>query len=274
VIQTSIWISNRLFKKSPQPGKVAVQGDASMPRWGYKAGYRRDLPHIQPLGATLFVTYRLAGSIPKHVARFYQARRGWLKEELRRLKREASSESSPEIANHLERLQEFERKWFQKFEEILHLQEIGPDWLKEEAFAGMIADSLHYCDRRVYELEAYCIMSNHVHAVFTPYVPENWVAADVWMNEPSDDSVLSTIMQSLKGYTARKCNQALGRKGQFWEHESYDHYVRNAGEFDRIVNYVLNNPVKAGLVDRWQNWRWSYSRQSDDVSQPFQVAET
>ena len=67
-------------------------------------------------------------------------------------------------------------------------------------------------------------------------------------------------MQSLKGYTARKANHILGRSGAFWHHESYDHCVRNPNEWQRIVSYVLNNPVKAGLVDEWENWRWSYYR--------------
>jgi len=76
-----------------------------------------------------------------------------------------------------------------------------------------------------------------------------------------DDPVLVSIMQSLKGNTARKCNLALGRCGTFWEHESFDHVVRNQEEWGRIVDYVLNNPVKAGLVKNWQDWKWSYRRQ-------------
>ena len=72
---------------------------------------------------------------------------------------------------------------------------------------------------------------------------------------------LSSIMQSLKGYTARKANQILGRSGAFWQHESYDHCVRNPNELKRIITYVLNNPVKIGLVDEWKKWQWSYYRQ-------------
>ena len=74
-------------------------------------------------------------------------------------------------------------------------------------------------------------------------------------------NTLSSIMQSLKGYTAWKANRLLGRSGAFWHHESYDHAVRNASEWQRIITYVLNNPVKAGLVDEWEKWRWSYYRQ-------------
>lgn len=68
-------------------------------------------------------------------------------------------------------------------------------------------------------------------------------------------------MQSLKGYTAHEANKILNRTGQFWEEESYDHEVRNDEELDRIVKYVLNNPVKAGLVKDWREWQWSWLRE-------------
>jgi len=67
-------------------------------------------------------------------------------------------------------------------------------------------------------------------------------------------------MHSLKGFTATQANRVLRRKGEFWGHESYDHFVRNENELGRIIRYVLNNPVKAGLAARWQDWPWSYSR--------------
>ena len=61
---------------------------------------------------------------------------------------------------------------------------------------------------------------------------------------------LSSIMRSLNGRTAREANFALGRSGTFWEHENYDHVVRDEAELGRIITYVLGNPVKAGLADR------------------------
>ena len=67
-------------------------------------------------------------------------------------------------------------------------------------------------------------------------------------------------MQSLKGYTAYKANRILGRTGQFWEEESYDHEVSNGAELDRIIRYVLDNPVKARLVTHWSQWKWSYCK--------------
>lgn len=61
-------------------------------------------------------------------------------------------------------------------------------------------------------------------------------------------------LHTMKGYTAGRANRLLGRSGQFWLHESYDHVVRDASELERIVKYVVNNPVKAGLVLEWQQW--------------------
>jgi REP element-mobilizing transposase RayT len=66
-------------------------------------------------------------------------------------------------------------------------------------------------------------------------------------------------MQSLKGYTAREANKLLGRHGHFWDAESYDHEVRDANEFANIKRYILNNPVKAGLVKNWRDWKWNWA---------------
>lgn len=92
-------------------------------------------------------------------------------------------------------------------------------------------------------------MPNHVHMVFTPLL------------RTSDEYYsLASIMGSLKGYTAREANALLGRKGQFWQHESYDRAVRDEEECMRIIAYVIENPVKAGLVKEASEWRWTYPR--------------
>ena len=109
-------------------------------------------------------------------------------------------------------------------------------------------------------------MSNHVHVVFTPLAMQSSRTDIVNSAENTAQTKglcynpLSSIMQSLKGYTAHKANHLLGRSGAFWQRESYDHVVRDASEWQRIITYVLNNPVKAGLVDSWEKWQWSYCR--------------
>ncbi|MEO7970118.1 MAG: transposase [bacterium] len=146
---------------------------------------------------------------------------------------------------------DFERKWFAKFEEILDGAAVGPVWLSNERIADIVAEGLHHRHGEAYRLDAFSIMSNHVHAVIKP-LPKS-------VDEDSDQA-LSAIMQSLKGYTAFQCNKLLGREGEFWAHESYDHWIRDNDEWQRIVAYVLNNPVKGGCVQRWQDWKWNYCR--------------
>jgi hypothetical protein len=68
----------------------------------------------------------------------------------------------------------------------------------------------------------------------------------------------SRLLQSLKGATAREANRILGRTGEaFWQAESYDRWVREEREWRRIAAYIENNPVKAGLVERAEEYRWS-----------------
>ena len=160
---------------------------------------------------------------------------------------------------------QWKRLWFRKIEKTLDNAQSGPVWLKDDRIAKEVADSMHYLHGKVYRLDAYCIMANHVHVVFTPLpLPSETDAVDLQVDTAQTKSLcyntLSSIMRSLKGYTARKANQILGRRGTFWQHESYDHCVRNSDEWRQIVTYVLNNPVKAGLVDRWEKWQWNYYR--------------
>ena len=117
---------------------------------------------------------------------------------------------------------------------LLDQAAVGPTWLKDTRIASMVADSLHHRDGRVYRLDAFTIMSNHVHTVFKPLPkPEiNRLSPDV------EYFSLATIMQSLKGYTAFQANRLLGREGEFWAHESYDHWIRDYPEWQRIISYV------------------------------------
>lgn len=76
-------------------------------------------------------------------------------------------------------------------------------------------------------------MANHVHVLLLP------------LSEPG------RLLQSLKGFTAKLANRVLGRIGEpFWQKESYDHWVRNEGEWRRIATYIEENPVRAGIVVR------------------------
>ena len=211
-----------------------------MNQFSYKQFYRRRLPHIQPEGATFFITFRLAGSLPVEIL-----------EKLRE-EREQIDRMLAQIADSKERAQQADResrRMFGKWDGYLDTAAAGPKYLADERIANLVAESLHYRDGKVYDLEAFCIMPSHGHLVCTPL-------------ENADEKYysLSKIMHSLKRYTARESNLILGRTGTFWQHENYDHFVRDAAELERIIKYVLNNPVKAGLVGDWTKWKWPYCK--------------
>ncbi len=67
-------------------------------------------------------------------------------------------------------------------------------------------------------------------------------------------------MHSIKLFTARQCNKRLQTSKRFWQQESYDHWVRDSDEMERIICYVENNPVRAGLVQSPAEWRYSSAR--------------
>ena len=231
-----------------------------MPHFDYKEFSRRRRPHFQPVDATLFVTFRLADSIPKSTVRYYKGRLEWLRDQLRRAERMAADDHSIETSNWVARIEKLNREWFLKCEDILHRELAGPTWLRDDRIAGKLAESLHRLDGDAYRLDSFSIMSNHVHTVFKPLVSEE-VLAQI-LRSGSDHSAipaLAKIMQSIKGRSARECNLILGRSGQFWEQESFDHVIRS-GKFDQTVRYVLNNPVKAGIVTTWEDYPWSYCR--------------
>jgi putative transposase len=69
---------------------------------------------------------------------------------------------------------------------------------------------------------------------------------------------VADTLRLLKGRTARYCNLELKHTGSFWQHESYDHVVRDDQELERTLRYILTNPVKAGLVKEWKSWPFTY----------------
>ena len=216
------------------------------PKLDYRPFYSRHLPHCQPPGAMLFLTTRLVGSLPREtIMRLL----GEAEQSDLLLARITDSRARAERA-YLE-----QRRLFSEWDAELYLDKQGPFWLGDARIAELVAGCLHHRDGQVYRLVAFCIMPNHLHLVIVPL--------------PTEDGAfhsLSAIMHSLKRYTARQANLLLGREGAFWQAESYDHVVRDEAEARRIIEYVLNNPVKAGFVQGWGDWPWSYVGQDAILS--------
>jgi REP element-mobilizing transposase RayT len=232
-----------------------------MPHLTYKELTIRKRPHWQPLEANLFVTFRLAGSIPKSTVRHYKAKRDWIRDQLRQVQSICKNEPSPAESEWLAQMEKLNREWFITFEDIMHRELLGPTWMRDARVADKVAENLHRLDGDAYRLDAFSVMSNHVHTVFKPLVTESVLEEIFRANDYTLESIpaLSKIMKAIKGRSARECNLLLGRSGSFWEHESFDHVIRT-GKFDKTIRYVLNNPVKIGVVEHWQDYRWNYCR--------------
>ena len=130
---------------------------------------------------------------------------------------------------------------FVRQDRLLDKALLGPTRLKDDRVAACVAAALHHADAvlKLYDLRAWVIMSNHVHLFVDPHVP------------------LEHINRSVRAFTAREANRILERTGAFWQHESYDHWSRDLRQSERIIAYIEENPVSAGLVQRPEDYRWS-----------------
>jgi putative DNA methylase len=118
----------------------------------------------------------------------------------------------------------------------------GAFYLRQPALADMIVEAIQYNADILghYLLHAFVVMPNHVHLLATPAV------------------ALPKLTKSLKGITGKRANAMLALTGSsFWQEESYDHLVRDEREFEKILNYIEENPVRAGLVREASDYRWS-----------------
>jgi len=93
-------------------------------------------------------------------------------------------------------------------------------------------------------------MPNHVHVLMDFSRQLRDVQEILWSDPTEDYKQLDYVMMLIKGGSSRAINQAIGRNGTFWAKDSYDHYVRDEDEWDRIIRYILLNPVKARLAGR------------------------
>lgn len=94
------------------------------------------------------------------------------------------------------------------------------------------------------------VMPDHVHFLFSPMI-----------NHKAQESYsLAEIMDGIKGASAHKINLAVERRGHVWQEESFDHVVRSSESLDGKVDYILQNPVRRGLVGKWEDYPWVWRK--------------
>ncbi len=183
------------------------------------------LPHWLQDGAAYSVTFRLADSLPEEVVESFIRER----EEIVRRAAAAGRSLTVDESKRLETL------YSERVEAYLDAGH-GACYMNDPRIAELVQSALLFFDGQRYDLVAWAVMPNHVHAVFVPRAKFD----------------LAQILHSWKSYTSNQANGLLNRQGSFWQPEYFDHLIRDAADFERSVRYVLDNPKRAGLT----NWRW------------------
>jgi putative DNA methylase len=120
----------------------------------------------------------------------------------------------------------------------------GECWLAKPEIATLVEESLLHGDGQRYRLLCWVIMPNHVHTLI----------------ETLDGHPLPDVAHSWKSFTANVANRRLGRTGHFWARDYFDRYIRDDQHLAAVIRYIENNPVKAGLVERAEDWLFGSAR--------------
>ncbi len=221
---------------------------------------RRHLPHWDLPGATYFVTTCLVGSISAE---------GLL--DLERFRVGFNRLSPTDGFSRSEEKDRVWKKYFARADWWLD-QQPAVRHLTDPALAEIVANAFRFWSGRRYDLLAYVVMPSHIHWVFRPIVGQvvnlsHTSVVNLSHNSPRVRFPRERIMHTFKRHTARECNKRLGRHGAFWQDESYDRCVRDDDELERIIQYIENNPVKAGLVSLPEQWPFSsaYERTESEI---------
>jgi len=184
------------------------------------------LPRWSTEGCTYAVTIRLADAIPASVQLQYQ-------EEHRILQKlvETATISTDEFRKRLYQAR------LDKIEGALD-KSYGSCLLAHSSVRTIVSEALTHHDGTRYDLYAAVVMPNHVHVLV----------------RPRSGFDLPEIVHAWKAFTAHQINKTLGREGQLWETEYYDHLVRDADDFNDQLNYIASNPEK--LADKEDAWTY------------------
>jgi putative transposase len=132
---------------------------------------------------------------------------------------------------------------FVELDQILDAVPTGPRWLEQPRIAEIVVNALLKGERESrYELGAWVIMPNHVHAAL----------------HPLGDYDLASTVRGIKGSSACEANRFLKRCGsRFWAKDYFDRRIRDWDHEGRVTRYIENNPVKAGLCGGVADGPWS-----------------
>ena len=196
----------------------------------HRAVYSRSyLPHTDSPGVAQGITFRLADSVPRDVIERWR-------EEIRF--NEQLRTDPPQHRELQRRVARYEDAGW------------GECHLRRPEIAALVRDALLRFDGERYRLMEWCVMPNHVHVLV----------------KQRKGFPLADIVKSWKAYTARYANAILGRTGSFWMRDYHDRRIRDEKHMNQAVAYIRNNPVKAGLCERPEDWPWSSATGGEDAA--------
>jgi leucyl-tRNA synthetase/REP element-mobilizing transposase RayT len=180
---------------------------------------RHKLPHWQQGETACFVTWRLDDSLPKEKIELWAAEReAWLN------------------INPLPWSEETEKDYHQRFSDRLDEwldAGSGSCGLKNSGIRDVIAQALKHFNGERYRLHAFVVMPNHVHVLFSPI----------------DGHEVADILHSWKSFSSKEVGKITGKEGRLWQPEYFDRLIRNDRHFVKVLGYIADNPVRAGLTE-------------------------
>ena len=144
-----------------------------------------------------------------------------------------------------ERYQHFMKEHFKVYDALLDAQDQRKYVLANDVAAKIVIDSwLHLQEKGEIVLYAVCVMGNHVH---------------VMLRGPDgvEDKSIGLLLRRHKTFTNTAIKEALNLSDNVWDTGFYDRYVR-PGSFYAVLEYLLDNPKSAGLVQDWKAWPNTY----------------
>jgi putative transposase len=175
------------------------------------------LPHWQQVRAVYFVTFRLADSLPPHLSKnWHEDRDTWL------------------LLNPKPWTGDQEREYHERFS--LRMERLldaghGACLFRDPANALWVVDALSFKEGDAYHLHAWVVMPNHVHVLMSL----------------ADGSKLEKVIAAWKRWSTNQIQQTLETSGGIWQKDYFDRMIRDHAHFQRVIRYIRNNPVKAGL---------------------------
>lgn len=187
-------------------------------------------PHWAQAGAVVFLTFRLADSLPRELLRRWDRERiDWLRRCGVSVPRRTDWKHAAARLDSRQ-AEQFRKHFRRQYEDHLDLGLgdclLGQPWANE-----VVQQSLMRFDGERYRMGDYVVMPNHVHALVV--FP--------------DPQTMSTQCAAWMRFTARRINRRLNRTGRLWQPDPFDHLVRSPEQYDYLRHYIEQNPIKAGL---------------------------